>query len=98
MCACQLNRRVGRENDAPGLHDLRDSGAIEEDATEVLMFHRDWDAASADDRSEGRVDATRSWLFVRKNRYGDNNKRVEMVFHASESRLEPLQVPGGMLT
>ena len=41
IAICQLNRAVeGRDNKRAGLSDLRDSGAIEEDASLVLMLYR----------------------------------------------------------
>ena len=50
--------RVGKK---PELHDLRDSGSIEQDANIVIMPYRDPD----DNMMEGKVE-----MLVRKNRNG----------------------------
>lgn len=62
VLCCQLNRqlemRIGKK---PELHDLRDSGSIEQDANIVIMPYRDPD------------DTTMDWMveiLVRKNRNG----------------------------
>lgn len=40
ICLCQLNRDVSQiRNEEPQLHHLRESGAIEQDADNVLMLH-----------------------------------------------------------
>lgn len=57
---CQLNRDMSREGRAPELHDLRDSGSIEQDADIVLMLDRDMSTAEMKDVR----------MFVRKNRQG----------------------------
>lgn len=65
LCLAQLNREVeGRKNDPPRLSDLRDSGAIEQDADAVLLLHRPV--------REGQDDAQLAALdvIVEKNRYG----------------------------
>ena len=54
----QLNRKSASENRPPQLYDLRDSGAIEQDADKVIMLDND-----ADDKS--RVNA-----YLRKQRGG----------------------------
>lgn len=41
ICLAQVNRgAMDRTNNVPGLHDLRDSGAIEQDADVVMFIHR----------------------------------------------------------
>lgn len=61
---CQINREAekpgDKNNDGPGLHHLKDSGAIEQDADAVLIIHRE--AADTDKR--------RTWIKIEKNRGG----------------------------
>lgn len=59
---CQLNREMAKENRAPQLYDLRDSGAIEQDADIVLMLSQKVDPMAP----EGAVPDIDMWL--RKNR------------------------------
>lgn len=60
---CQLNRESAKENRHPQLHDLRDSGAIEQDADVVLMLERPRDESG--ETLERRID-----MWLRKNRNG----------------------------
>ena len=61
----QLNRGVeNREDKRPRLADLRESGAIEQDADSVVFIHRP--SAYDPDDSPGEAE-----LLVRKNRHGD---------------------------
>ena len=57
---CQLNRNSETDGRAPELHDLRDSGAIEQDADIVLMLERQ--TKDLNDHS--------LYMWVRKNRNG----------------------------
>lgn len=60
----QLNREMAKENRAPELYDLRDSGAIEQDADVVMMLeHTKY--KSSDDGEESVPDIN---IWVRKNR------------------------------
>lgn len=64
LCLAQLNRAIeGREDKRPRLSDLRESGAIEQDADVVAFLHR---AGIADPDA----DQTAATLFVAKNRHG----------------------------
>lgn len=91
IALCQLNRGVeGRDNKRPTLADLRDSGAIEEDASLVLMLYRQayyLERARFDDEEAERVrletlDRVRNKLEVgiEKNRNGATG-RVDLFVH-----------------
>lgn len=69
VIACQLNRTSVKENRKPRLSDLRESGAIEQDADIVLMLHED---ESDDDR-------TKSSIIVARHRGGKCGS-VDVVF------------------
>ena len=62
VALCQLNRNSVSEKRAPMLHDLRDSGSIEQDADIVLMLEKK--------EEESDIYSTRINMYVRKNRGG----------------------------
>lgn len=62
---CQLNRQLeGRHDKRPHLHDLRESGAIEQDADVVLMLYRE-DMHGEDTPNRGLCQ-----VLIRKHRNG----------------------------
>lgn len=63
LALSQLSREMDRENRRPRLSDLRESGALEQDADVVLLLHRERDRRT----SELADDA---WLQVAKHRNG----------------------------
>ena len=72
LCLCQLNR--GGETEEPGLHHLRDSGSIEQDADCVWFLHRKRGEASTK-------------LLVRKCRNGEYGE-TELVFDSDRATFE----------
>lgn len=76
----QLSRAVeSRPNKEPVLSDLRESGAIEQDADIVLMLYRE-DYYDSDTERKGLVD-----LFIRKHRNGPVGQ-IEMRFRKERMR------------
>ena len=71
ICLSQLSRAVeGRQNKRPMLSDLRDSGAIEQDADAVMFLYRD--DYYTRDTTEGFPSLVE--LSVEKNRHGQTGK------------------------
>lgn len=81
LCLAQLNREVeGRQNQEPRLSDLRDSGAIEQDADGVLLIHRPT-IEDADEYGPTPMEVT-----VAKNRHGRTGK-IELNWYMRSGRI-----------
>lgn len=80
MALSQLSRAVeNRPGKIPQLSDLRESGAIEQDADIVMMMYRE-DYYEEDSSRPGVTD-----IFIRKNRNGPTG-RVELMFKKEQMR------------
>lgn len=78
----QLSRALeSREDKRPMLSDLRESGAIEQDADVVMFVYRDEWYHPDDPSSRGMAE-----ILIRKNRGGVNNRNVEMCWQPSKVR------------
>lgn len=78
----QLSRALeAREDKRPMLSDLRESGAIEQDADVVMFVYRDEWYHPDDPASRGKGE-----ILIRKNRGGVNNRDVEMCWQPSKVR------------
>lgn len=82
LCLSQLNRETERDARMPRLSDLRESGALEQDADQVAFLHR----RDPDDGENGAAANCErvSWL-LKKGRFSATG-RVELVFHKSTTR------------
>ena len=70
LCLAQLNRQnVDRGDKRPQLSDLRDSGAVEQDADGVIMIHRP-DYYTSTEEPLKPWESVEMELLVRKNRHG----------------------------
>lgn len=79
---CQLNREVTKRKGQeryPQLSDLRESGAIEQDADVVMFLHRDYMAGFEQD-ADGKSTEKQADLVVRKWRNGRSNFIIPMDF------------------
>ena len=74
---CQLNRDSVKSGSEPQLHNLRESGQIEQDADVVILLHRD---LLGDDKEKTAV-------IVAKNRFGGTgHSKDKIVFKAKSQR------------
>lgn len=78
----QLNREVTNrkgEDRYPKLSDLRESGAIEQDADVVAFIHRDW-MSGYETKEDGSSTEREADLIIRKWRDGEPNLRIPLDF------------------
>ena len=68
LLLCQLNRQA-EQGDNPKLSQLRESGAIEQDADIVMLLHRTRETES--DQEYNEEDGLDSKLIIAKNRNGE---------------------------
>jgi replicative DNA helicase len=88
LALSQLNRRVEERKGPPVLSDLRESGAIEQDADAVVFLHPD--RPSDDDeeeKGEARSEVVPVELHIAKQRNGPLG-RADLVFLAPFTRFE----------
>ncbi len=82
LCLAQLNRETEkRTKKRPGLSDLRDTGAIEQDADGVIFLHREGYYAE-----EGAPSTDTIELILAKNRHGSTGT-VKMYWEGETSRV-----------
>lgn len=82
LALSQISREVEKGNRAPQLSDLRESGAIEQDADGVIFIHRD--GAKKPEGAEGRIEC---WAIVEKARNGPTGW-VPLIFKARLTTFE----------
>lgn len=90
----QLNREVTSRKGAdrhPHLSDLRESGAIEQDADVVMFLHRDWMAGIETDEN-GNSTKDQADLIVRKWRDGEPNLKIPLHFDGPRMKFSELIV------
>jgi replicative DNA helicase len=83
----QLNRRSEEAKSEPALHNLRESGAIEQDADVVLLLHRP-DPDKDEDGNERQIGLIIPYnLIIAKQRNGPTDK-LDILFHAPYTRFD----------
>lgn len=95
LCLCQLNRASEQRTDKqPSIADLRDSGAIEQDADAVILLHR---PAMYENVQQKPWEAQTLTAIVAKNRHG-NTGRLVFDFWGSSGIIKEhrLEVGGGV--
>ena len=88
ILVCQLNREVTKRKGQeryPQLSDLRESGAIEQDADVVIFLHRDFMAGYEHDEN-GKSTERQADLVIRKWRNGKSNFIIPLDFNPPQMK------------
>lgn len=81
---CQLNRQIEQDkNRKPRLSDLRESGAIEQDADLIMMLYR---PATEDDEEDTAIHPVNA--LVAKQRNGPSGSDIKLIFNKTITRFE----------
>ena len=91
---CQLNRESAKEDRAPQLYDLRDSGSIEQDADIALMLQSVpyiVDKFEGEEK-KGTEERTRLIMWLRKHRQGWKNDGLVLEPNSSYSRFTEIEI------
>ncbi len=93
VCLSQLNRSAeGREGHRPRMSDLRESGAIEQDADVVMLLHReDYYHRGEDDY----IETNAAELIIAKQRNGPTGT-LKLQFHGPTMRFNNLSMDHGV--
>jgi replicative DNA helicase len=83
----QLNRRSEEAKAEPALHNLRESGAIEQDADVVLLLHRTESEKDQDGNERQAGPVIPYSLNIAKQRNGPTD-RLDILFHAPYTRFD----------
>ncbi len=83
----QLNRRSEEAKAEPALHNLRESGAIEQDADMVLLLHRFDQEKDADGNERPAGPVMPDVLNIAKQRNGPTD-RLDILFHSFYTRFD----------
>jgi replicative DNA helicase len=83
----QLNRRSEEAKAEPALHNLRESGAIEQDADVVLLLHRNEPDKDEDGNAAPSGPVIPYKLNIAKQRNGPTDK-LDILFHAPYTRFD----------
>ena len=94
LALSQLSRAVETRKGRPQLSDLRESGAIEQDADIVMFIHRPDKSATEKDLAEGKVQQNVAEILIEKHRNGPTGM-VKLFFKEECTKFLNLNIETG---